>query len=680
MKLSIIITHYKTLPVLKLCLSAIKDACKGLKYEIILADSESDFENREEIREKFPEVILIPFKDNVGYAKLVNAGLKIALGEFILILNADILPKKDAVKMLIEFLEKNIDIGLVGPQLLNFDDSSQPSAFRYYNFWTTVCRRTFFGKTILGRKEIDRFLLKDKLEQMKISGRESLSVDWLMGSALMARNEAVKKIGFFDERFFMYFEDVDWAKRFWENGYKVIFFPKAQMYHYHYKASDKGRGVWDLFFNKQTRVHFVSAIKYFWKYKDKKMKDNLKRVSVVILSLILAGVFFGFGYYSGRKDNQSYIFQKFISEFEQPSQIEKIDNFKNVDFSLFWSVWDKIDKRFLNSDKIDNQKMLYGAISGMVKSLGDPYTQFMDPEESKSFMDDVTGSFEGIGAEIGIRKEQLQIIAPLEGTPAQKAGLRSGDKILKIDDKNTSELTVDEAIKLIRGKKGTFVTLTILRDEVPKEFKIKRDMINVPSLKLEDKDGGISYLQIYSFSENLSADFKKAARNIINSGNKKIIIDLRDNPGGYLEIAEEIAGWFLKKGDLVVTEDFGGKQENEEYRVQTDGRFSEYSVVVLINQGSASASEILAGALRDSKKIILVGEKSFGKGSVQAIEELDDGSSVKITIARWLIPSGISIMDEGLEPNIKIEMSSEDYEKGLDPQLDKATEILKNLQ
>ena len=680
MKLSIVITHYKTLPVLKLCLSAIRESCKDIKHEVIVADSDSDFENAEEIREKFPEVILISFKNNVGYAKLVNAGLKIANGEFVLILNADILPKKDSIKTLIDFLEKNNDIGLVGPQLLNFDESPQPSTFRYYSFWTTICRRTFLGKTFFGKKEINKFLLKDQIELMKTSGRESLSVDWLMGSALMARNEAIKKVGFFDERFFMYFEDVDWARRFWENGYKVVFLPRAQMYHYHYKASDKGRGVFDLFFNKQTRIHFISAIKYFWKYTDKKMKNTLKRLSITILVFILAGVFFGFGYYSGKKDNQEYVLQKFLNEFEQSSQIDNGDNLKNVDFSLFWNVWEKIDEKFLNNDKIDNQKMIYGAISGMVQALGDPYTQFMNPEESKAFMDDVTGSFEGIGAEIGIRKEQLQIIAPLEGTPAQQSGLRSGDKILKIDDKSTAELTVDEAIKLIRGPKGTFVTLSILRDEASKEFKIKRDVISVPSLKLENKDGGISYLQIYSFSENLSTNFKKAAKDIINSGNKKIVIDLRDNPGGYLEIAEEIAGWFLKKGDLVVTEDFGGKQENEEYRVTTDGRFSDYSVIVLINQGSASASEILAGALRDSKKVNLIGEKSFGKGSVQEMEELDDGSSVKITVARWLTPSGKSIMDEGLEPDVKIELTSEDYEKGLDPQLDKALEILKNLQ
>ncbi len=680
MKLSVIITHYKTLSVLKLCLGAIEKSCSGIEYEVIVSDSESDFENDEKIKEKFPKTIFIPFKENVGYAKLVNAGIKIAKGEFILILNADIIPKDNSIKTLIGFLEKNPGAGIVGPQLLNFDESAQSSAFRYYSPWTVVCRRTFLGKTPWGKSEIDKFLLKEKLEKIKNGSIDSISVDWLMGSALMARNEAIKKVGLLDESFFMYFEDVDWARRFWENGYKVVFFPKAQMYHYHYKASDKGRGVWDLFFNRQTRIHFLSALKYFWKYTDNKMKGVFKKAFVVFLILISLGVFFGFGYYWGKKDSQSYILQKFISELEKTNQLPDSELVKSIDFSLFWNVWDRISENFLNSDKIDNQKMIYGAISGMVKSLGDPYTQFMTPEESKMFIDDVTGSFEGIGAEIGIRKEQLQVIAPLEGTPAQKAGLRSGDKILKIDDKMTSDLTVDEAIKLIRGTKGSFVTLTILRDESPKEFKIQRDVINVPSLKLESKGDGISHVQIYSFSENLSSDFKKVARKIIESGDKKIILDLRDNPGGYLEIAEEVAGWFLKKDNLVVIEDFGKKGEQNKYKTKSDGKFSDMPVVVLINQGSASASEILAGALRDSRKIILIGEKSFGKGSVQNMEKFSDGSSVKITVARWLTPSGKSIMDEGLEPDIKIEITQDDFEKGIDPQLNKAIEVIKNLQ
>jgi len=288
-----------------------------------------------------------------------------------------------------------------------------------------------------------------------------------------------------------------------------------------------------------------------------------------------------------------------------------------------------------------------------------------------------------VGMEIGIKKGQLQVIAPLEGTPAQKAGLRSGDKILKINDTETSDLTIDEAVDLIRGPKGTEVTLTIFREEwkKTKEIKLMRDVIEVPSLKREIKeiDGQkIAYIQLYQFSENASFDFRKAAIEILTSPAQKIILDLRNNPGGYLEVAQDITGWFLEKGKIVVIEDFGQGNE-QEYKAQGPGTFSDYKVVILINQGSASASEILAGALRDNRGILLIGEKSFGKGSVQELEKLKEGSSLKITVAKWLTPKGQLITDVGLEPDIKVEMTEEDYEQDRDPQLDKAIEIIKGL-
>ena len=272
MLLSIIITHYQTPAVLKICLKAVKKSCKNIEggYEIILSDSESIPETKEMIKEEFSEVVFIPFEKNVGYAKLVNAGLKKAKGDFVLILNADIIPKEDSIETLIEFLENSPKVGIAGPRLLNFDDSPQPSAFRYYTPWTVICRRTFLGKTPWGKKEIDRFLLKSRIQNPESKIQEGMEVDWLMGSALMTRKESVENVGLLDERFFMYFEDVDWARRFWENGYRIVYFPKSQMYHYHYKASDKGRGMFDLFLNKQARIHLLSAIKYFWKYRHKK--------------------------------------------------------------------------------------------------------------------------------------------------------------------------------------------------------------------------------------------------------------------------------------------------------------------------------------------------------------------------------------------------------------------------
>jgi len=358
---------------------------------------------------------------------------------------------------------------------------------------------------------------------------------------------------------------------------------------------------------------------------------------------------------------------------------------EEIDLSLFWETWKKLEEKFVSPEKFDIQKMIYGAISGMVKSLEDPYTTFLNPEDSKKFLEDVTGYFEGVGMEIGIRKGQLQVVAPLEGTPAQKAGLRPGDKIIKINDTLTGDLTIDEAVNLIRGPKGTEVILTIFREgwQTTKEIKIVRTVIEVPSLKWELKETSegekIAYLKLYQFSEKASFDFAKAAIEILNSPAEKIILDLRNNPGGYLEVARDISGWFLERGQTVAIEDFGQDKEQKIYKAKGNARFLQYPIVILINQGSASGSEILAAALRDNRGIKLIGEKSFGKGSVQELENLRGGSSLKITVARWLTPSGEFITDKGLEPDIKVEMTEEDYEQDRDPQLDKAIEIIKNL-
>ena len=355
---------------------------------------------------------------------------------------------------------------------------------------------------------------------------------------------------------------------------------------------------------------------------------------------------------------------------------------EEVDFSLFWEAWHKLQEKFADKEKFDTQKMIYGAISGMVKSLEDPYTIFLNPEDSKRFIEDVKGTFEGVGMEIDIRKGQLQVISPLEGTPAQKAGLRAGDKITKVNDTLTVDLTLDEAVDLIRGPKGTEVTLTIYREEwaTTKEIKLIRESIEIPSLKWEIKDENIAYLKLYQFYEKASFDFQEAAIEILNSPAQKIILDLRNNPGGYLEVSQDIAGWFLPRGEVVVIEDFGeGKTENT-YRAQGNAALSDYPIVILMNKGSASASEILAGALRDDRGIKIIGEKSFGKGSVQELEKLGGGSSLKITVAKWLTPKGELIADKGLEPDIKVEMTEEDYAEDRDPQLDKAIEVIKEMR
>lgn len=355
---------------------------------------------------------------------------------------------------------------------------------------------------------------------------------------------------------------------------------------------------------------------------------------------------------------------------------------EGIDFSILWETWQQLKENYVNPENLDERKMIYGAVSGMVESIEDPYTVFFDPQETKTFLEDVSGQFEGVGMEIGIREGQLKVVAPLEGTPAQKAGLLPGDKIIEIDGFSTSGITIEKAITLIRGPKETKVTLTIVREgwESSKDFTIKRAVIEVPSLKWELKGEEIVYLKLYHFSEKADRDFKKAAVEILNSSAQKIILDLRSNPGGYLERAQDIAGWFLEKGQIVVIEDFGTKREQRIYKAEGNSKFLGYPMVILINQGSASASEILAAALRDNRGIKIIGETSFGKGSVQQLENLRDNSSLKITVANWLTPNGELIEGKGLEPDIIVEMREEDYEQERDPQLDKALEIIKEIE
>jgi carboxyl-terminal processing protease len=367
----------------------------------------------------------------------------------------------------------------------------------------------------------------------------------------------------------------------------------------------------------------------------------------------------------------------------------------NIDFSLFWDAYNKLQQNFIDPSKITDQKVVYGAIEGMTNSLGDPYTDFFDPSQAQKFQQDLEGSFEGIGVEIGIKKDLLTIIAPLKGTPGEKVGLKSGDIILKINGEDSTNMTADEAVDLIRGPKGTSVTLNILRDgwDTAKDIKIIRDTIKVPSIEWSIKDGDIAYVQIYQFDETLSSDFETIALKILQSPAKKIVLDLRDNPGGYLEVAQDIAGWFLQKGQTVTIERFGKEQDKESsdcknpigsydcyYYSDGPSNFVNYPMVVLINQGSASASEILAGALRDDRSIELIGTKSFGKGCVQKPINLRGGSLLKITVANWLTPKGGSISDVGLTPDIKVDMTDQDIQAKKDPQLDKALKIIKDLK
>ena len=265
--LSIIVTHHKTFALLKLCLKNIKKHCAGLSYEIVLTDSESSARNRLFIKENHPEIKLVDFKENVGYSKLVNAGIKKAKGNLILIVNADIIVCENSVQKLLQFMESHPRIGLIGPQLLNFNGKPQNSCFKFYTPFTILYRRTFLGKLPWAKKTINNFLMKDELARFNPRDKiPYIEADWLMGSALMTSRSALTKVGPLDEKFFMYFEDVDWAKRFWEKGYKVAYFPDASMCHYHQKMSSKKGGLLDIFINRYARVHVKSALRYFWKH------------------------------------------------------------------------------------------------------------------------------------------------------------------------------------------------------------------------------------------------------------------------------------------------------------------------------------------------------------------------------------------------------------------------------
>ncbi|MEK7076452.1 MAG: S41 family peptidase [Patescibacteria group bacterium] len=360
---------------------------------------------------------------------------------------------------------------------------------------------------------------------------------------------------------------------------------------------------------------------------------------------------------------------------------------ENVDFSLFWKVYSDLTAKYVDKGKVDPQKVLYGAINGLVNSVGDPYTVFFEPVVSKKFQEEISGSFGGVGIEIGKRNNILTVIAPIKDTPAFKAGIKAGDKILKIDSKPTADLSIEEAVNLIRGKKGTRVVLTI-QNSSTRDVELIRDAIKIPTIDwklVEQGNKKIAYMQIYSFNQTVDSEFKKASEEILKSNANALIIDLRNNPGGLLDSAINLAGWFLDKNQIVVSEVFRDGTKNE-FRSDGNASLKKYPTIILMNGGSASASEILAGALHDNRNIKIVGEKSFGKGSVQELQNYGDGSSLKVTIAKWLTPAGISISDKGIEADIEIKFKEEDLKEegkieigtpGKDAQLDKALEIVK---
>jgi len=403
------------------------------------------------------------------------------------------------------------------------------------------------------------------------------------------------------------------------------------------------------------------------------MKEFFKTRRTDALILLVAA-FFGLGIYIGFNNRPETVKLPNIAGMEAPEETL-------ADFSSFWKVWEAIDDKFPAAEKITVQERVYGAITGLVDSLDDPYSVFFDPEETKIFESDISGNFSGVGMEIGIKDKIPTVIAPLKNTPAYRAGLKSGDKILKIDDTSTVDLGIEKAIRLIRGEKGTTVTLTILRadDREPIEIKIVRDIIKIPTLETEKRDDGIFVIKLFSFSADSANLFRDAVKEFANTKTDKLILDLRGNPGGYLDASVSIASWFLPNGKTVVIEDYGGDKKQKIFRSRGYDVFNDnLKFVILINGGSASASEILAGVMQDYGKAIIVGSKSYGKGSVQEVVNITPDTIFKITIANWLTPNGNLIAGVGLTPDYEVELTRTDLDNKKDPQMDKAVELLKN--
>ncbi len=404
------------------------------------------------------------------------------------------------------------------------------------------------------------------------------------------------------------------------------------------------------------------------------MKKNNSQLTNLLLIISFTILVFGSGYKLGEFKNRLNFFQPANFNKSQGEQT-------NINFDLFWDAWNKLQERYVDQKKIDPKKMYYGAIKGMVASIEDPYTFFLTPEENKQTKDDLGGKFEGIGAQLGLKDNRVVIIAPLKKSPAELSGVKAGDIIDKVDGVSTDNWTLSQAVSKIRGPKNTKVKLTLDRNGKKIELTIVRQQIIIASVELS-YEKNIAILKVNQFGDNTNDEWDKAVDEIKSKWiNKQIIglvLDLRDNPGGYLESSVYLASELLPLGKLVVKQEatlYGDK----EYRVSKIGKLQDVPLTVLINKGSASASEILAGALRDHKRAQLIGEKSFGKGSVQEALDLKEDAGLHVTVAKWVLPNGDWINSRGIEPNVKVVNEIKEgntITQETDKQLEKAIQLL----
>ena len=348
-----------------------------------------------------------------------------------------------------------------------------------------------------------------------------------------------------------------------------------------------------------------------------------------------------------------------------------------ADFTTFWQAWQTINDDYLRNPSTTNEAKVQGAIAGLVDSLGDPYSQYFTPSANQQFQQNITGDFGGIGLQLGTDAQGvIVVIAPLKGTPAAAAGLKAEDEVVGINGSSTEGMSVDDAVNVIRGPVGTKVTLSILRAgwTKPKDFVLTRATIQVPNVDFEMK-GAIAHITLNEFTQDGDSAFYQALVKAVDNNAQGIVLDLRNDPGGYLEVAVDLAGYFLKPGTLVVKE-VGRSVPEQDYKATGNGALDTLPMAILINNGSASAAEILAGALHDDRSIPLIGEHSFGKGTVQQLEPLNDGSSIKLTVAHWVLPSGQILDHDGLQPTYQVDLTDDQAAKGQDPQLDKALQVV----
>lgn len=394
---------------------------------------------------------------------------------------------------------------------------------------------------------------------------------------------------------------------------------------------------------------------------------TLKSIRTAILYLSTLVLAVGIGYWAGQREI-AIKWQEIRPEVTIVNKAVPPEH-RDIDFSLFWEVWDNLENNYLDNSAIKTDKMVYGAITGMTAALGDPYTAFLPPQQQTEAKADLAGAFEGVGMQLGFNKDnRLIVIAPLDDTPAQKAGVLAQDQILHLKDdikkidRDAEGLSLPEAVEIIRGPKSQPITITLARiGKDPFQVILKRDTILVKSVTVEFmEENNIAYIRLSRFGDRTASEWEEAVDKIIKQSKSVkingLILDVRNNPGGYFDDAVAIASEFFRDGMIVEQK---GKTDSRSFNVQHPGRLTDIPLVVLVNQGSASSSEIVAGAIRARGRGRLVGENTFGKGTVQNAQELKGGAGLHVTIARWLLPDGTWINEQGIKPDVEVEYDPE---------------------